>query len=322
MAIGSDARLFHARLAMYIGKGFFSFIFALFFCLQKGAAYHQPLVDLGYHNILDGGPLRIASGWYLEGFPQYYRADKFLNSEGGNLGGIPSPILNISDMVVELFYQSNQTVLFNGKWGFSATLPVTFYSHIEKNHLGITDSGAGFGDLFLGLTLQWETIKIDERPILTHRIAFDASFPSGKFEAKKSINPGNGIYFINPYWAATLYFTPKWSASWRFRYLWNAENSKTHIQAGDAIHFNYSLQYEAVEKFWLAVVGYFLQQLKLDQLNGAIMPKSLERVFAIGPGALYSVSKDLFLFGYLYFETDVRNRPKGINFISRFLYSF
>ena len=301
---------------------FFPYIFVLFFCLQEAVGYHQPYVDLGYHNILDGGPLIITPGWYLEGFPQYYHADRFLDANGQNLDGIPSPTLNQCDIVTELFYQSDRAILFNGKWGVSATLPVTFYSHIEKNQLGITDSGAGLGDLFLGLTLQWEPIKINERPIFTHRIAFDVSFPTGKFETKKSINPGNGFYFINPYWAATLYFTPKWSASWRFRYLWNAKNSKTHIQAGDAIHFNYAVEYEVANKLWLAAVGYFLQQLKDDKLSDVSIPNSKERVFAIGPGVLYSVSKDLLLFGYLYFEADVQNRPQGTNFISRILYHF
>ena len=82
------------------------------------------------------------------------------------------------------------------------------------------------------------------------------------------------------------------------------------------------MEYEIVKDFWLAVVGYFFQQLKEDKLYGAPIPDSLERVFAIGSGTLYFVSDHLFLFGYLYFETDVRNRAQGINFISRVLYHF
>jgi len=62
------------------------------------------------------------------------------------------------------------------------------------------------------------------------------------------------------------------------------------------------------------------KQINDDKLHGHSVPNSKERVFAIGPGALYSLTSDLSFFLYLYFETNVRNRPEGISLIGRFFY--
>lgn len=291
-------------------------------CAAKLTAYHEPQIDLGFHNILDGGSLLLTPGWFWEEFPQYYHSSRFLDGNGKTLGGVPSPSFNLVDSLNEIFYQSDQEVLFKGNWSALFVLPTFFYSHVSPNTLGITSSGAGVGDLYLGLSLQWNTIYLCDRPLFKHRLSFNASFPTGMYHRNKSINPGNGFFFINPYWAATIYPASKWALSWRLYYLWNATNPKNHIQAGQAIHFNYSITYECVKDLWAGIVGYFLQQFNDDKLHGISVPNSKERVFAIGPGALYSLTSDLSFFLYLYFETNVRNRPEGVSLIGRFFYHF
>ena len=74
----------------------------------------------------------------------------------------------------------------------------------------------------------------------------------------------------------------------------------------------------------LGMNGYFLQQLHNNTLNKITVPNSKERVFAVGPGMLYLLGQgvDNVLFASLYFETDVRNRPQGINGVLRLLVHF
>ncbi|MBY0109755.1 MAG: transporter [Candidatus Babeliaceae bacterium] len=76
------------------------------------------------------------------------------------------------------------------------------------------------------------------------RLELDVSFPTVKNEADVALNPGNGLYFINPYWAETFYFTGKCTASWRLQYVWSSINKKTHVQTGQAIFMNFGLKYD------------------------------------------------------------------------------
>jgi hypothetical protein len=140
----------------------------------------------------------------------------------------------------------------------------------------------------------------------------------------KALNPGSNYFSFNPYWAGTYFFNPKLTASWRLHYLWNAENSDTNHQAGQAVHANFAAGYELMpNKLRAGVNGYFLKQVTSSEDNGVTTagdPK--EQVFGIGPGALYSFSKDTHLFANLYFETGAENRPEGERINVRLVHHF
>ena len=56
-------------------------------------------------------------------------------------------------------------------------------------------------------------------------------FPYGKnLQPKENINPGNNIFFINPFWEATVYFTEDWALSWELAFVANGTNEKTAYQ--------------------------------------------------------------------------------------------
>lgn len=285
--------------------------------------YGLPHLGLGFSSFLDGGPLRPSPGWYWLEYAQYYSTHKFLDAHGQPLGGVRSPKFTFWSLVSELIYQSERVGPLHGSLGATLVVPAVLTSHLESNVLGIRDSGAGVGNLILGLYIQWEAIFYHERPIFVHRLEFNVSLPAGKNrEPCFNINPGNDFYFINPYWAATLFLTERWSLAWRLNYVWSAKNPATGIQAGDALFLNYGLAYEVVPKFFIGANGYILGQVRDNTLHGERIPNTREQVVAIGPGAIYAPSKDLYFIADLYFERHARNRPQGINFIMRFIKNF
>jgi anthranilate 1,2-dioxygenase (deaminating, decarboxylating) large subunit len=282
-------------------------------------AYHSPNVNLGASNILDGGPLRPQPGWYLQEFLQGSTTNRFLDSKGNVLGN-PSPTHHTLVLVNNLIYQSPIKIL-NANLGFSSILPVKLYSKVSQNYLDIRDSGAGFGDLGVGIFLQWTAMNQKHYPKFIHRLEFDAYSPTGKYDGPiQDINPSNGYGYMNGYWSATLFLTPNFAVSNRFTYAWSQENRSTHIKSGSLYTNNFSLEYQAAKELWVGPVGYYLRKFKNDTLNGITIPDSCEQVLGIGPGILYSPTKNLHLFSYLYFENNVKNRPQETRVIARLLY--
>lgn len=292
----------------------------------QSSGYDLPAVNLGLSSFLDGGPLRPTSGFYWQQFVQFYYANKLVDSTGKSLVGLHNPHFNYLAVIPQAIYQFEPEILFTGaRLGVVAGIPFLLHLHINHNQAGILSSGAGCGDLFAGIYLQWDPVMYHGRPLLIHRLEFAVSFPTGKDkEPKKLINPGNGFFFIDPYWAGTLFFTTKWAISWRVHYLWCAKHRKTDIQAGSTIHLNYSTEYEILSKLWVGINGYFLQQLRNSKLNGIAIPNSKERVVALGVGALYTSDPDFnfVMITNMYLEFDVRNRPKGLNLVLNMLKHF
>lgn len=298
------------------------FLFAVYSCTSHG--YTLPGLGLGVSSFLDGGPLRQVPGWYWQTYFQIYHSNKFLDVNGDPLLGIVNPNLNVVSVALQFIYLSKIRFL-GGNLGVDFTLPLRLHGGINRNVPLFTSSGGGLGDFSAGVYIQWNPIMHGERPIFVHRLEFVSVFPTGKNKLlEKTVNPGNKIFYCDPYWAATAYFTPRFTASWRLHYLWCGTNHKTHIQPGQAIHFNYAIDYAVTEQLILGIAGYYLRQVTPSTLFGIKIPDSKERVFAIGPGALWAFARKytFVLVANLYFEMDVRNRPQGIRGVLRVLKHF
>jgi hypothetical protein len=299
----------------------FSKLLLFLLCPIAMYGYNLPAVNLGGTNFLDGGPLRPLPGWYLGESGKYYYSNRLIDNKGNQLGNVKSPSINAFDINTGLVFQSNRTSIFGAKWGFSAVLPVAVIIDISKNPLGIQSAGGGLGDLAGGAFLQWETLmRKNGDPLFVHRIEFDVSFPTGKTSGDK-VSPGNGLYFIDPYWSATLYFSRHLALSWRLHYLWNSKNKRA-LQPGTAVHANFDMEYEIAKNLWVGLAGYWLQQLTDDRLGHIKIPGRREQVVGLGPGILHRFSKKFYIASTLYFETSVRNRPQGMSFIMRMLLNF
>ena len=283
----------------------------IFILAVPANAFDQPAVNLGFTSFLDGGP-PAGPGFYFSQYVQYYTSDELVD------GPPMDPDLDVWVSLSQFTYQSDQEVLFGGKWGMHCTVPVVSFNAADF----LNDNGTGLGDILVGPFLQWDPIMGDKGPRFMHRIELQATLPTGKYDRDKGLNPGSNHFSFNPYWAGTYFFTPRLTSSWRLHYLWNAENRDTKRQPGQAIHLNFAAAYALVpEKLRVGINGYYFKQITDSKQDGSSI-SGREQVLGIGPGALWSISQKNYLFFNTYFESNVKHRPKGQRFLMRWVHHF
>lgn len=281
-------------------------------------AFSQPAVNLGLTSFLDGGP-PSGPGVYIAEYLQYYTADK--------LSDLPldDAAVDVTVNLHQALYQSNTEVLPAARWGLNLALPVVF---IDSDPLSETDSG--LGDLLIGPYLQWDPIMGAKGPLMLNRIELQTLWPTGRYDAEKALNPSSNHFSFNPYWSATVFIGPRVTASWRIHYLWNDKNENpvdgnpygalSYIKPGQAWHGNFAAAVEVVPKtLRIGLNGYFFDQLTHTQADGSSVDDD-ERVFAVGPGLVWHINKDLHLFLNAYKESSAENRPEGERYNLRFVW--
>ncbi|OAJ56536.1 hypothetical protein A6V36_33775 [Paraburkholderia ginsengiterrae] len=292
-------------------------------------AYDEPTVNLGSTSFIDVAP-NIQSGWAVSQYFEYYSANKLSNNSGNRLP-LPQESLDVLGSITQLIYLSEKRAGVP-HWGVNVIESATLGSSIND---GMGDARLkarnGLGDLRVGPFLQTDTWMLNGRPFLTQRFEFDFVIPTGGYNPHYTIDPGNNVWAINPYWAATLWLTPKWSASLRLHYLWSGRNDAPpvslgpgarDVQAGQAVHANFASEYEIVKGFRLGVNAYWLLQFTDSKINGQVARDRRERVLGIGPGALWQITSHDHLYFNYYQELDVRNRPDGTRAFVRYMHVF
>ena len=286
-------------------------------------------LNLGFTSFLDGGP-PAGPGLYYQQYLQYFHSTDFMGANGKE-----APLIDDLDVWVSLnqfIWQSDQPLFLGGKWGLDVIVPVVSVSVDAGSIPVLSDNGAGLGDILVGPFLQWDPIMGENGPIFMHRIELQNTFPTGKYDDDRVLNPGANHYSFNPYWAGTVFITPQWTASCRVHYLWNAENNDPNTmlfpgasdtQAGEAVHLNFATAFEVIPKqLRLGVNGYYLKQFTDSKVNGTHVAGSQERVLGLGPGAVWHLSQDDHLFVNVYFEMETENRPEGVRAILRWTHHF
>jgi len=295
--------------------------------LTPAQAYDLPAVNLGFTSFLDGAP-PAGPGWYVQQYIQFYR-DGRLQDDDGEALRLPTPRgpekvsaqANIG--LTQLVYQSDQPLLWGGKWGLNLMLPIVDPDLDPRDNLALAANSTGLGDLLVGPFLQWDPIMGPKGPRLVNRVELQLLLPTGKYDEDKALNPGSNFFSFNPYWAATAFLAPEWTLSWRLHYLWNAENDDTEIQAGQAVHLNLTTAYEVLPKrLRLGLNGYYLKQFSDSKFDGRRLSDSREQVLGLGPGLVYHLSPHDHLFANLYWETHAENRPEGTRFNLRYVHHF
>jgi hypothetical protein len=298
-------------------------------------AYDLPAVNLGFTSFLDGGP-PAGPGFYFSQYIQLWKSDDFKNANGdAALPAFADEDLTAWISLSQFIYQSNQALLWGGKWGLDVIVPLVDLDldYGVDNPAFPQDNGSGVGDLLVGPFLQWDPIMGKKGPIFVHRIEIQMIFPTGEYDKNKELNAGSNFFSFDPYWAFTVFITPKLTASARIHYLWNAKNQDPNrnyralgahdTRAGQAIHMNFAMAYEVIpHRLRLGIDGYYLKQVTDTQMNGKDMSGTKEQVWGIGPGLVYHFSKDDHLFFNTFFETGAENRPEGDRFTLRWVHHF
>jgi hypothetical protein len=306
-------------------RGFIS-LFSIFLSTSL-LAYDEPAVNLGYTSFFDGGP-PAGPGLYFQDYFQYYTSNR-LNDNQGNRISLPQTDLDINANITQLIYISTHKIL-GANLGISALIPWLLQARVNDGlDNAVLRARTGSGDMFIGPALQFDPIMraSGKEPLFVQRFELDTVVPIGRYNRNDAINPGSHYWSLNPYWAATLWMTSKWSSSVRLHYLWNAKNTAPNAsfgpnvrntQAGQAVFGDFATNYSITEQFNLGINGYFFDQFTDTRANGVNVSGRRERVWAIGPGMLFGLTKNQFLFLNVYFEQDARNRAQGNNFMLRY----
>ena len=292
-------------------------------------AYNLPSVNLGFTSFMDGGP-PAGPGWYFSQYLQYWRSDEYTDNSGAAyLPDFADEEFEAWISLSQFIYQSDTEILAGGKWGLNVIVP---YVALDTSYSASgfpEDNGSGLGDIVAGPFLQWDPVMGKNGPRFMHRVELQLIFPTGKYDDDKALNPGSNYFSFNPYWAGTLFITPKWTTSTRIHYLWNAENNDPNTpfpaeesQAGQAVHLNFATAYQLLPNLRVGINGYYLKQITDFEVDGSGLDDSREQVLALGPGILWHISKDAHLFVNAYFETEAENRPEGERLNIRLAYHF
>jgi hypothetical protein len=197
-------------------------------------------------------------------------------------------------------------------------------------HVKVSDgaSAGGWGDLTVSpFIFQWEEQKIG-RVRIDQRLVFDFGLPTGEYNKASGVNLSSNAFGVHPYYAITIFPTRRLETSWRLHYLWNATNNAPSVpsavhstQAGQAVHFNATVGYNLMHRFWIGANGYYLKQITAAQVNGVSLLHSPEQVGAIGPGLMLQLGR-CFLYANEYHELGAENRARGDRFVFRIEWVF
>ncbi len=322
-------------------------------CPPQAAAFNQPVYNLGLTNALDGaipGP-----GVYGMFYAQFYAGNR-IEVNDGVVPDIKSVLeqTEVTSMaaVWQIAYISKLEV-FGGFFGWNIVIPVAVINSKGPINAAVSapppgvyagtqiDNTGGIGDIITGPVLQWSGKSLFGKPYF-HRVELDVIIPTGKYSDEYLINPGSNIVTFNPYYAFTLFPTPKTDFSMRIHYAWNSTNNSPYrtlygdnssLQPGQNIHFNYTLQHNFYKTLWAGVTGYCMWQLNDDDLENpgglsgvvpgladALVQK--EQVYAIGPILSLTPLKNLLISWASVWEIGAKNRSEGFKTTFKVLYGF
>ncbi|MDK2846439.1 MAG: hypothetical protein PWR18_1041 [Synergistales bacterium] len=290
------------------------------FCLPASAQDVQlPPVNLGQSGFLDGvaGP-----GWLFETTLELFSSSEFTGPSGDAVPGD-----NRIDTWVTMLHLARVTEqrVLGGFYGAEILVPVV---GIDIRTPGGTDDKTGIGDITISpFLVQWTDGRLFGKPFFA-RLNFPVTLPTGDYDQARSANTGSHLFRFNPYFAFTVFLTPKLEFSSRIHYLWNGKNDSApfsfgaeSIEPGDAFHLNFSLSYETSPGTRVGVAGYYLEQTTDDRVDGVPVSGSREKVFGIGPGIMFANDRSTFFLNY-YFESGAENRPEGDRLVLRYMTVF
>ena len=303
----------------------FRLVLGLTFAAGLGSSAHTapaeplPPLDLGQTNILDG---EGAPGRLLEIITFGSGAGRLADASGHAVPG--SNDQQVISAVLHPILVSEASIL-GAHPGVEILVPVSYV------HNGIAAAGAGYdtglGDVTVEPFLEWSSAH-QRAGTLSVRLALGVVAPTGDYGSAAAVNTGQGAWQVSPYLATTWRASRRWELSARAIYDWSGSSAgrsmagaRTRLQAGDQFALNASASFAITPAWRLGPGGYLLHQVGPASVDGASMPDSLQRVFALGPVSRWQVGKTTIL-AAAYREFEARNRPQGVSLNVRLQHPF
>lgn len=299
---------------------------------SNAQAYDEPAVNLGRASFLDGAPAPGGTGWIFSEYLVDYSANKMMNNAGNQLRAPPKQSYDVVSPVTQLVYLPPSGKFGNKQLGFLLALPWATRSDVDDGlHNKVLKGATGAGDLTAGVGLQFDPVMGAHGAVFAQRFGLQLTAPTGDYDRSAALSPSSNFWSIAPYWAATVWATPRLSFSARLNYLWNGKNTAPNTtfapgasssQAGQALFGNFSGEYALGSTWSVGLSGYWLQQITDAKVNGADDPATRERVWALGPEVMMRLSSTDVLSLSYYQEFAVENRTEGEKMMLRYSHHF
>jgi hypothetical protein len=243
----------------------------------------------------------------------FYTADRFNNSNGAS--AVPAYLVNAVAEAARLLHTWTS---IDGVGWTSGVVIIANDANLRVPHR--TASGGGLGDLVIQPVLL--TAAFGNLHVLG---GFDVSLATGSYGKTKLVNPGLNYTTVAPQVSLTWLPTRELELSLFSVAGFNSKNSQTQYASGKYIDIDYAAGYRPIptlHALQLSVVGYWLNQLTDDELNGSrYLDGHRSKVFAAGPQVRYQFAKGGVALKWLH-ETSAENRPQGERFQLQFAVPF
>ena len=301
----------------------------LLFIASTAWSYDLPQINLGLTSFLDG-VLPSGPGLYYQNYVEYYTASRFTDAAGDRLP-LPAQNLNLWADINQLTYYFHGTV-GPGRFALDIVIPDVVSARTNDGLGGaVLNAQAGLGDIFFAPIYQLNPVSLGSGRSLHQSLEFDVLAPTGSYDPRLAVNPGNHFWALNPFYSVTLFVSSRLTFSGRFHYLYSFKNDEPNlslgagvrtVQAGQAFHFNLDAAYAVTPELGLGINTYFLKQVTDTKFNGEDVSGRDERVIGAGPGAIWLLNRNTFLFFNAYVEMQAENRTEGDRFVVRFVKHF
>jgi hypothetical protein len=280
-------------------------------------------------------------GWYGQIWYQHYEANKLRDSDGRTptqTAATPFGPVTLgvnakvrADVIVPRVTYITEKIVFDGRLGFSATLPVTKQSTTVRfdaalpaglsagqiaavNSLlaqqGAAHSGShtGLADSELAAFIDWQQ---DESRIVG---GLAVVAPVGDYDKDRVVNTGSGRYWtLRPLLVASRVWENGLEVGLRATYSFNTVNHATDVRSGQYLHADWAAMYRASDRWHVGLQGYVVKQTTGDTGPGVAADGNKVQALSAGPVVAYIPDSGNWGLDFkLMQEFSVRNRPEGM----------
>lgn len=279
-------------------------------------------------------------GAYGQIWLQHYSADKLRGNDGKSpVTSATTPVgaLNVqadgevrATVLVPRFTYITETLVSDGRLGFSATLPLIKQENdirlsttlpaglpaatvaavnglLAQQSAQRSGSKSGQGDLDVTAFVDWQ--GDDGRTALGVSVVA----PTGSYEAGRAVNPGAGKFWtIRPLLIASRVWENGLELGLRATYSLNTRNSDTDVRSGQYLHADWAAMYRVNDSWRAGLQGYVVNQFTADNGPGVSSHGNKARVYSAGPMVAYQSESGVWALDFKVMqEFSVRNRPEG-----------